>query len=555
MEQPQDFANLVTSLKSALGLLDFESNTTLRQETLTLCDYLADPVFRIAVFGPFNHGKSTLLNALLGSRTLPIDLIPTTGAAIAIRYGTEISTRISLSNGQEISEPGTDILKQYAILDDQRRMRGDVTGVYVTYPHPFLQTGVELLDLPGTNDREAQEMLVRDRLLTSDLIIQVLDARKLMTLGEREQLRDWLLDREIKSIVFVVNFLNLLEPDEQKEVFQRLRFVAESFRADLPSGISNLYRVDALPALRARLKGDTAAAQVSGLATFESALQAITSAKQERVQIRLPRIMAIASQIQQQLQHKIETFNAEITATKEKQQAKIAIKQKAETLIRRGFQASVSEFESWLYLPKLLERYQSELSMALRQGQFEAWQTQRLQSAIAQHQKFLNSWIDKACEFFQKPHPGALNFTYPSAPQVALPESVKTAQSKDDSELMPVALSTGIGWILGGPVGAAVVGGATYILSQVSGTQPQKPTDSLLQAQVLQAYHEAAEDYLTHLNIESLATLRNFEQKLESIICYKSEDEPLSSTPANYQIQLAKTLVDSISLEIDKLKH
>ncbi|EAM52207.1 hypothetical protein CwatDRAFT_5335 [Crocosphaera watsonii WH 8501] len=36
---------------------------------------------------PFNYGKSTLLNALLGEKTLPIDLIPTTGAAIYVKYG------------------------------------------------------------------------------------------------------------------------------------------------------------------------------------------------------------------------------------------------------------------------------------------------------------------------------------------------------------------------------------------------------------------------------------------------------------------------------------
>ena len=31
--------------------------------------------------------------------------------------------------------------------------------------------GVEFLDLPGTNDREEQNKLVKDQLLTSDLII------------------------------------------------------------------------------------------------------------------------------------------------------------------------------------------------------------------------------------------------------------------------------------------------------------------------------------------------------------------------------------------------
>lgn len=57
--------------------------------------------------------------------------------------------------------------------------------------------------------------------------------------------------------------------------------MAESFRADLPDGVSNLYRVDALPALRAKLKGDVSAAQTSGLSMFESALQMIVTSQLE----------------------------------------------------------------------------------------------------------------------------------------------------------------------------------------------------------------------------------------------------------------------------------
>ena len=128
-----------------------------------------------------------------------------------------------------------------------------------------------------------------------------------MTLGERENLRDWLLDRGIKTVIFVANFLNLLEPDEQKQVQNRLLFVAESFRAELPPGFSNLYRVDALPALRARLKGDVAAANSSGLAAFETALQNIVGILQpDRGSVRLPRVQAIASQIQLSLKAKID---------------------------------------------------------------------------------------------------------------------------------------------------------------------------------------------------------------------------------------------------------
>lgn len=466
MQQPEIYQNLTDYLKSALGILELDKNSQLYRDTTSICDYLAKPTFQIAVFGPFNYGKSTLLNALLGNRALPIDLVPTTGAAIYVNYGEELRAKITLKDGTEVSEPGTDVLKRYAILDDARQMRDDVTAVNVYCPHPFLKTGVELLDLPGTNDREEQDNLVRDKLLTADLVVQVLDARKLMTLGERENLRDWLSDRHINTVVFVANFLNLLEPDDQKQVYNRLLFVAESFRSNLPNNISNIYRVDALPALRARLKGDVAAAQTTGIAMFESALQSIVADQQEQLAVKLPRIEAIATKICQSLRAKSETVTAEIATAQKKHKDRIEIKQKAEKLISKGFLASVSDFESWLYQPTLLQRYQSEMALSLQEGSFDAWKLKFQREALHQQQT-IAEWVNKACEFFDKEQPIALLISFPPSPQVTLPEPPPPpAQKSIEGEVAPVAIATGLGWLLGGPVGAAVVGGASYILNK-----------------------------------------------------------------------------------------
>jgi hypothetical protein len=103
-----------------------------------------------------------------------MDLIPTTGAAIYVRYGEQLKTKICLKDDTEIQGEGTKILEDYAILDDRRKMHDDVVSVEVECNHPFLKMGVEFLDLPGTNDREEQNKLVKDKLLTADIIIHVL---------------------------------------------------------------------------------------------------------------------------------------------------------------------------------------------------------------------------------------------------------------------------------------------------------------------------------------------------------------------------------------------
>jgi GTPase SAR1 family protein len=545
------YSELVSVIRAALGLLEFEKSSPLYRDCISLCDYLEDPIFRIAIFGPFNYGKSTLINAILGERALPIDLIPTTGAAIHVGYGKDLHTQIVLVDGTEIRDSGTDILKRFAILDDRRRMREDVASVRVYCPHSWLQTGVELLDLPGTNDREAQDALVRDRLLTADLIVQVLDARKLMTLGERENLRDWLLDRGIKTVIFVVNFLNLLEPEEQKQVYNRLLFVAESFRSQLPNNISNLYRVDALPALRARLKGDTAAAQSSGLVTLETALQNLGLMQREKLTHRWTRVQIIAAQIQQELRTKRIAIANQIATDNQQKQQKRELQQKAQKLIQQAFKSSLSDFQSWLYLPQLLERYQPELATALQQGRFDRWESEKLKPAVLERQQAIEHWVNKANEFFGSQHPGKLLISFPSAPQIPLPPP-QTEKKSSDPDITPVAIATGLGWILGGPIGAAVVGGATYLLDRNDRSDKSDLSNSVDLPAAAKICTDAAQEYLTNFSVKVCQSLVRYEQQIEPAMNLPVELDRYPAI-ATHQLNLLDNLLERLDSELTNL--
>jgi GTPase SAR1 family protein len=546
---------LFAQLQNALGLLQLQPSHPLRQQAIALEHSLQQPTFRIAVFGPFNYGKSTLLNAILGDRTLPIDLIPTTGAAICVRYGDSLRTEIHLKEGQTIAAENADILKDYAILDEQRRMREDVAAVDVYCPHPWLKLGVELLDLPGTDDQEAQDELVRDRLLTTDLIVQVLDGRKMMTLGEREHLRDWLLDRGIETVVFVVNFLNLLDSEDQKQVASRMRFVAESFRAKLPPGVSNLYRVDALPALRARLKGDGAAAQTSGLTTFESALQAIVQQSQQQPQSISPRCLRQLKQLLQEvqagLQQKITGVEQEIQRASQRQvDHRLSVQRKAQTLIQTGFRDSLTYLRQWAELPKLYATYAPGFATALGQFEFDEVLKHSLRQDWDAARQDVMGWVYRACDFFQLPRPVELSIAFPPPPILQFPDTPSIPQSSAGESLSPVAIATGLGWLVGGPMGAAVLGGASYFLNQIPGSEatPSATTSSSDDWQANCSF--AARAYLEQFHQRAIVALDDYEARVRSIIeCPLNAGVATGDSPQQHYLNLLRSTWMSLQQE------
>ncbi len=546
MQTTKNYQQLVDTFKSTSKLLNL--NPQLQNDITTICNYLVNPNFRIAVFGPFNHGKSTLLNAMLGDKTLPIDLIPTTGAAITVKYGTDIRTRIMLTDGSEIYRSGTDILKQFAILDGDRRMRNDVASVEVFHPHAFLKTGIEFLDLPGTNDREAQDKLVKEQLLSVDLVVQILDARKLMTLGERENLRDWLLDRGIKTVIFVVNFINLLEPEEQKEVQNRLRFVAESFRAELPPGFSNLYRVDALPALRARLKGDVCAANSSGLTEFETALQNIAGILKQDKNFSYPRVEAVARQLQELLMSKIIPLQSEIKKINDKNKAANDIKKRAETLIQQGFDASLSKLRQWSTLANLREKYQADAAVELAKENFSNWENNTIKKDLNELQLAVVKWLHQAYEFFKQERPEDLLIPFPKHPQVTLPP--KNGNYNDLNEPGSIAVGSGIGWLIGGPLGAAVLGSITYLVNQNLQQQDDKVTGDSYHQQVAKLCVDGVDEYLDTFSRQGLVILAEYERKANRVIRFVESSQSSEMTQKHEELRNWQSILNQLNQEL-----
>ncbi len=488
----QSCSTISKSLKHACKFLgDDEQHQQLTKDVELICQQLVNPHFGIAVVAPFNFGKSTLINALLGREIMPTKMIRTTGAVISVKYGETLTIVITLRSGEVVKSNDTEILKKFAVLNRKGQSREDVISVEVFYPHELLKNGVELFDLPGTNDREEQDTLVRDKLLQVDLVIQILNARQPFTQGEKETLHKWLFNRGIKTIIFVLNRMNELEgKNDKNEVYNDVNSNVNMFQSDLPQGFKKLYRVDALPAVKAQQERNIWKTITSGIITFESTLFTIISLQKERTnQTRLLRATTIASQVKSVLQEKANSLNEEIREAEYIRNMAIEKGKQREEYLRKEFKRRVQTYRNWLSLNTLVGSYQTNAAQALETGRFNSWQDSEFQSTILNYTQSIENWTHQSCDEFQKNRPSRIKISFPSYPHVSLP------QHQDRN--------------LGQWFGDILNGGAN-----------RRKLDKEYEIKKWQAYKSAAYNYLYNLSKDTLASLNQYEKTVETLIVF-----------------------------------
>ena len=111
-------------------------------------DKLPKEEFYLAILGLFKRGKSTLINAMLGSPILPTGVIPVTSVITRIRYGNTLTSRITFSDNSEKEVP-VEALKEYVTEAGNPNNSKNVSIADVYVPAQILKDGLILIDTPG----------------------------------------------------------------------------------------------------------------------------------------------------------------------------------------------------------------------------------------------------------------------------------------------------------------------------------------------------------------------------------------------------------------------
>lgn len=259
--------NLLLSLE---GLKDFtleKGNERTAESLGEISQKIQENRFYLVVLGEFKRGKTTFINALLGEPLLPTAVVPLTSIVTMMKYGQEERVEVIFEDGrmEKIS------MEDLALFVTERGNPGNEKGVKrveVTYPSPFLQDGVYLVDTPGVGSVFANNTEVTYSFMPkADAAIFLLAADPPISQSELAFLKD--VRQSIRKVFFVQNKVDRLDQQERAESMEFSRSVIEKV---LGMDSVEVHPLSAKLALTAKQEGDSVRLQESYLPRLEALL-------------------------------------------------------------------------------------------------------------------------------------------------------------------------------------------------------------------------------------------------------------------------------------------
>jgi ribosome biogenesis GTPase A len=251
-------------------------NDSLHGKLLSLERKLASDQLHLAVLGQMKRGKSSFINALMGTEILPTGVLPVTAVITEIKYGVVPEAVILYSTGaREQVDPGT--LADYVTESGNPGNKKQVASVELAYPSPFLESGIILIDTPGIGSTHAHNTRTTEGYLEQvDAGIVVLSVDPPITEVESHFIRN--VKEEIPKLFFVLNKVDAASADEVSHISGFL----EEELSRLQIGSPEIFRLSARRALEGRGKPG-AAATSSGIEIFEQRLRTFLLEEKDRV--------------------------------------------------------------------------------------------------------------------------------------------------------------------------------------------------------------------------------------------------------------------------------
>jgi GTP-binding protein EngB required for normal cell division len=229
---------------------------------------LADDRFNLTLVGRFNRGKTSLMNALLGSDRLPTGIVPLTSVITSVSYGSAEHVHLEFARGGLPFEIRMDELADYITERGNPGNRRGVREARIRLPAEILRHGYYFVDTPGLGSAIAENTR------TSLSFLPETDALVLVSgyespLSEEEVRVLEAMARRRTQVFVVLNKQDSVEPRSREEVLAFVKRRLETLFGDASPAV---FSTSATGALQAMLAHRPAELAQSGLPALERAL-------------------------------------------------------------------------------------------------------------------------------------------------------------------------------------------------------------------------------------------------------------------------------------------
>lgn len=238
----EEIATLVGERQHLCGMETGLGLTLQRDRCLEEVRTITDGLFRVVIMGTFTSGKSTLVNALLGSRILPESALPSTAILTFIQYGCDeddveihhkdtVNADGSVTAGrvEHVSKQEFVATYQYTNADNEEFAQigcvarfKDVAYSIVRCSLPLMADGVSIVDSPGLEDKAVATELALDIAAKAQAIVYLCGERGFAE-ADREYFQEH-FNGNPGNVFFVLNKIDNIVSDVQRELaMERVR--------------------------------------------------------------------------------------------------------------------------------------------------------------------------------------------------------------------------------------------------------------------------------------------------------------------------------------------
>jgi predicted GTPase len=197
----------------------------------------------ILLVGQYKRGKSSLVNAILGTDLLPVGVLPLTSVITFVSRG-PAGAIVRFISGEEMAV-SLDRVCDFVTEENNPKNRKSVKEVVIHSDHPLLATGARLIDTPGIDSlHEHNSKTTFDFLPEADAAIFVLSADQPLSSQELLFLRK--ARPYLSKLILAINKVDLVSPLEQEAIKD---FVSAALNAE-GAVIPEIFTVSSKNAMR-----------------------------------------------------------------------------------------------------------------------------------------------------------------------------------------------------------------------------------------------------------------------------------------------------------------